>query len=238
MTEVNGAEPGPKLGPKSGSGSELGSGSTEEQLKQALARSGLDALQATQSKQLIDYLSLLIRWNAKTNLTSIRDENGIIQRHFVESIACAQALPAGINTLLDFGSGGGFPGIPIAICRPEIAVTLAESQGKKAAFLREAVRVLDCSTWSNPIRVHAGRAEMLHVEHSGFDCVTLRAVDKMELAVRAAADLVAPGGWLALMTTTADLPGLRAAAGTGFAWRDPIALPGGESRVLGLGTRN
>ena len=74
-------------------------------------------------------------------------------------------------TLLDFGSGGGFPGIPIALCRPEIAVTLAESQGKKAAFLQEAVRVLGLSarsTLSGP--------KLLTV---GFDCVTLRAVDRM-----------------------------------------------------------
>ena len=75
-------------------------------------------------------------------LTAIRDEEGILTRHFVESIVCARALPAGIATLLDVGSGAGFPGIPIALCRSEIAVTLAESQGKKAAFLQEAVRVL------------------------------------------------------------------------------------------------
>ena len=79
------------------------------------------------------------------NSTAIRDEEGILSRHFVESIACACALPAGIFTLLDFGSGAGFPGIPIALCRPEIAVILAESQGKKAAFLQEAVRVLGIS---------------------------------------------------------------------------------------------
>ncbi len=220
-------------------------------------------IQVEQNKQFTDYISLIIRWNARTNLTSIRDETGIIQRHFVESIACAQALPAGIQTLLDFGSGAGFPGIPIAICRPEIAVTLAESQNKKAAFLQEVTRVLECSTWSNPIRVHAGRAEtldnirhagkaglhpgsakMLHVEHSeersgsGFDCVTLRAVDKMEQAVDSAARLVRPGGWLALMTTVLDLPSLQAAAGAGFSWSAPVTLPGAESRILALGQKH
>ncbi len=206
--------------------------STAGKLKQALASSKLHSIQVSQIKHLIDYLLLVLRWNTRTNLTSIRDEDGIIQRHFVESIACAQALPAGINTLLDFGSGGGFPGIPIAICRPEIVVTLAESQGKKTAFLQEAARILDCSTWSNPMLVHGGRAEMLPVEH--FDCVTLRAVDKMELAVQAAAGLLKPRGWLAPMTTTGDLEALKAAAGPSFTWRDPIALPGGESRILAL----
>ena len=89
------------------------------------------------------YLSLIVRWNARTSLTAIRDEEGIVSRHFVESIACAVAVPAGVRTLLDFGSGAGFPGIPIALCRPEISVTLAESQNKKAAFLREAIRTLE-----------------------------------------------------------------------------------------------
>lgn len=204
-----------------------------ERLKQALASAGLYSIQVIENKRLSDFIELFLRWNARTNLSSIRDEDGIIRRHIVESIACARALPGGIRTLLDFGSGGGFPGIPIAICRSEIAVTLAESQGKKAAFLREAARVLDCSTWNNPMTVHAGRAEMLHLEQ--FDCVTLRAVDRMEEAVRATARLVRPGGWLAVMTTVGDLPGLQAAAGSGFAWRDAVVLPGGENRVLGLG---
>src|ERR1019366_3159291 len=150
-----------------------------------LAEAGIAPLDAEQADRFEAYLSLFVRWNERVNLTSIRDEEGILSRHLIESIACARALPAGISTLLDFGSGGGFPGIPIALCRPEIAVTLAESQGKKAAFLQEAIRVLGISA-----KVHSGRAETLGVQ---FDCVTLRAVDKMELAVQAASKLVRPG---------------------------------------------
>jgi 16S rRNA (guanine527-N7)-methyltransferase len=173
-------------------------------LNTLLAEEGQAPLDATQTQSFEELLSLFIRWNARINLTAIRDEDGILKRHFVESIACARALPAGIETLLDFGSGAGFPGIPIALCRPEIAVTLAESQGKKAAFLHEAIRVLGVT-----IKVYSGRAEELAAE---FDCVTLRAVDKMERAVQSAAKLVRPGGWLALMTTTANLPILKSAA--------------------------
>ena len=161
-------------------------GTAGTRLNGLLARAGLPLLNAAQVRRFEAYLSLLLRWNARVNLTAIRDEDGILARHFVESIACARALPAGIATLLDFGSGAGFPGIPIALCRPEIAVTLAESQGKKAAFLQEAVRVLGISA-----HVHTGRAETLMTQ---FDCVTLRAVDRMRQAVRAAAGLVAPGG--------------------------------------------
>ncbi len=176
-----------------------------------------------------EYLALLVRWNARVNLTAIRDEEGILSRHFVESIACARALPAGISTLLDFGSGGGFPGIPIALCRPEIAVTLAESQGKKAAFLQEAVRVLGLST-----KVHSQRAELLPTQ---FDCVTLRAVDRMHEAVSAASQLVAEGGWLAPMTTTSELAGVKLAAGENFTWSTPIGLPGSDDRILALGQK-
>jgi 16S rRNA (guanine527-N7)-methyltransferase len=175
------------------------------------------------------YLSLILRWNLKTNLTSIRDHDGIIARHFLESIACARALPAGVETLLDFGSGAGFPGIPIAICEPDIAVTLAESQGKKAAFLQEAVRVLGLG-----VRVHTGRAEELT---SPFSCVTLRAVDRMADAVHAAGQLVGRLGWLAPMTTDAELDSLKTAAGPDFNWSRTIPLPGSVDRILAIGSR-
>lgn len=201
-----------------------------QRLAQLVAEAGLTSLQLKENKQFIDYLALIQRWNARTNLTAIRDAEGILRRHFLESIACAQALPAGISTLLDYGSGAGFPGIPIAVCRPEIAATLAESQGKKAAFLQEAIRVTGISS-----RVHAGRAETLTAL---FDCVTLRAVDRMEAALGTAALLVAPGGWLAPLTTHTEASALQAAAGSGFTWADPIPLPGNGQGILLIGSRS
>jgi 16S rRNA (guanine527-N7)-methyltransferase len=142
-------------------------------LKALLLEAGQPLLSSQQLDYFSAYLSLIIRWNARMNLTSIRTEDGILARHFVESIACARAIPDGVRTLLDYGSGAGFPGIPIAICRPEITVTLAESQGKKAAFLQEVVRSLQLSA-----SVHHGRADAVRAE---FDCVTLRAVDKIDV---------------------------------------------------------
>jgi 16S rRNA (guanine527-N7)-methyltransferase len=198
-------------------------------LNALLAEAAQPPLDPHLSQRFETLLSLFLRWSARINLTAIRDEEGILSRHFVESIACARALPAGLSTLLDFGSGAGFPGIPIALCRPEIAVTLAESQGKKAAFLREAARVLGLSA-----KVHSGRAEELHAL---FDCVTLRAVDKMERAVQSAAHLVRPGGWLALMTTTAALSALKSSAGVEFSWSAAPLLPSSDDRLLALGKR-
>jgi len=199
-------------------------------LNHLLQTAGMATLSADELNRFNIYLSLFIRWNTRTNLSSVRDPQAIVSRHFVESIACARMLPAGINTLLDFGSGGGLPGIPIAICRRDLSVTLAESQGKKAAFLQEAVRMLGINA-----SVFAGRAEMLQ---SSFDCVVFRAVDKMAEAVRGGSPLVAAEGWLALMTTGDDAPALQTAAGEGFAWQPAQRLPMSDARVLTLGRRS
>jgi len=136
---------------------------------------------------------------------------------------CARSLPAGNRSLLDFGSGGGFPGIPIAICRAEIAVTLAESQGKKAAFLQEVVRVLGLSA-----KVHPQRAELLG---GLFDCVTLRAVDRMDEAVATGA------GWSRPRLAGCDDYRSRRGAVRGrsrvrFSWSQTVPLPYGRERVL------
>jgi 16S rRNA (guanine527-N7)-methyltransferase len=198
-------------------------------IRSSVVAAGLVSLQVSQYKQLNDYLSLILRWNSKINLTSVREPAGMISRHLVESIACAQALPSGIATLLDYGSGPGLPGIPIAICRQEIAVTLAESQSKKAAFLREAVRATAIA-----VRVHPGRAE--HIQ-TLFDCVAMRAVDRMDRAVGSAASLIVPGGWLAVMTSFSSLQSVQAAASMDLEW-STLSLPGGEQRVLALARRS
>ena len=200
-----------------------------ERLHALLAQAGQPPLTAAQTDAFISYLSLILRWNVRTNLTAVRDEESILSRHFLECIACARALPLSVKRLLDFGSGAGLPGIPIALCRPEIAVTLAESQGKKAAFLQEVGRTLGLN-----VTVHSSRAESLPAT---FDLVVLRAVDKMQQAVAAAAQLVVSGGWLALMTTQTDLAQLQTSAGEAFSWELPVPLPGSDQRILSLGRK-
>ena len=184
---------------------------------------------ATLLGHLSAYLDLLLKWNARTNLTAIRDPEEIVRRHFGESLFAASHLPleradpsvpaSGAITLLDIGSGAGFPGLPIALLRPGVKVTLAESQNKKAAFLREVVRNL------NPpnVEVWAARAEILPIDRQ-FRVVTLRAVDNMEAALSAATVRVAPGGLLAVLTTVQQAPG----AGRS------IPLPNSQSGILYL----
>jgi len=198
-------------------------------LNVVLQEAGLEPLDSQSARRFGIYYSLFIRWNERLNLSAIRDEQGILSVHFLESIAVARCLPNGITCLLDFGSGAGLPGVPIAICRPEIEVTLAESQGKKAAFLEELLRVLGLNA-----NVHAGRAETLGAV---FDCVILRAVDRMPKSVEAAVNLVSPNGWLTLMTTAAEFERLKDAAGPQFHWAEPKRLPNSDSRILALGRR-
>lgn len=204
------------------------SAGTVARLNAILDSAGLEPLDSLTSAGFAAYCALLLRWNSRTNLTAIRDEEGILSRHFLESIACARLLPAGISTLLDFGSGAGFPGIPVALCRPEIAVTLAESQNKKAAFLQEAVRTLGLTT-----KVHSSRAETLA---GHFDCVTLRAVDNMQEAIRVATTLASPSGWLAIMTTETGLEALGEIPYLQFIGDRLSHLPGSDRRVLALAT--
>lgn len=146
--------------------------------------------------ELAVYLDLLLRWNARTNLTAIRQPEEIVRRHFGESLFTGCVLSAVLAkgaTILDVGSGAGFPGLPIQLLRPDLQVTLAESQGKKASFLREACRTLGVKT-----EVFAARVETMPPARR-FDAVTLRAVDNMALALDLAGDRLSSGGWLAVL---------------------------------------
>jgi 16S rRNA (guanine527-N7)-methyltransferase len=173
--------------------------------------------------RLSEYLDLLLKWNARTNLTSIRDPEQIVRRHFGESLFAAQHL-ADCDTLLDLGSGAGFPGLPIALLRPEIHVTLAESQNKKATFLRETVRTLglNAEVWSH-------RAESLPKERQ-FHTVSLRAVDHMAAALVAAECRATHQ--LLLLTSVAGAPTLPA-----FPHQSRISIPDSKDRILLIASR-
>src|SRR6266852_9424634 len=113
-----------------------------------------------QVQQIQQYTKLLWAWNEKVNLTAIRDPLEILYRHFCESMFGARLLPLENCRLADVGSGGGFPGIPLKIVRPDLQVFLIESNLKKATFLAEVVRDLHLTD----IRVRAGRFEELGEE--------------------------------------------------------------------------
>lgn len=164
------------------------------------------------------YLDLLIKWNARTNLSAIRDPHEIVPRHFGESLFAAQHIGP-CDTLLDLGSGAGFPGLPIAILHPEIHVTLAESQNKKSTFLREAVRTLGLKN----VQVWPSRAESMPPVRQ-FHTVTMRAVDNMAAAIAAAT----PRATHQLLLLTGAPPALPPE----FTPEAPIPIPNSQSTIL------
>jgi 16S rRNA (guanine527-N7)-methyltransferase len=198
---------------------------TPEQVEKAASRWGLTEIAAPVADRLAAYGNLLLQWNARLSLTSIRDEAELVERHLMEGVFAAAHHPEAA-TALDFGSGTGVPGIPIALCKPSIHVILAESQRKKASFLQEALRQLHLTA-----SVHAGRAETLPA--ANFDAVWMRAVDKIAAMLPIAANLVAPGGSLCLFGTSEppDVPDI----GT-WQWKT-LPFPGASVRVLHIGRR-
>lgn len=197
---------------------------TTDQVEEAAARWGLSETAGPVSDRLAAYGNLLLHWNERLSLTSIRDDAGIIERHLMEGVFAATHHPDA-RTALDFGSGTGIPGIPIALCCASIHVTLAESQRKKAAFLQEALRTLQLNA-----SIHASRAELLPA--ASFDAVWMRAVEKSAIMFPAAAKLVTPNGSLCLLGTTAP----DASPLNGWKWKS-LPLPASSARVLHIGRR-
>ena len=175
---------------------------------------GICEVSDEQAEKLRAHYELLCRWNKVINLTAVRRLEEAVERHYCESIFLARYLPEGRFTVADAGSGAGFPGIPVAVKRPELGVTLIESHQRKAAFLREASRGL------GNVRVLARRAEDLADQ---FDWVISRAVTFADIAVV----LKRLGRRVALLTGAVEPSGL-----PGFEWEEPVRLPWGEQRWL------
>jgi 16S rRNA (guanine527-N7)-methyltransferase len=196
------------------------------------------------------YIDILLHWNARINLTAIRNEEEIVTRHFGESLFLARHLfprriasnaaalappanhqsPASISHVADLGSGAGFPGLPIQLWAPQIALTLIESNHKKAAFLRELTRAL-ALTNANILNV---RAET--IAPGSFDVITLRAVEKLTKMLPKATALLRPAGRLALLLSSAQV-GDASSALPDVAWNPPIPVPQSQARVLLIGQK-
>ncbi|HZD92693.1 MAG TPA: 16S rRNA (guanine(527)-N(7))-methyltransferase RsmG, partial [Candidatus Sulfotelmatobacter sp.] len=153
------------------------------------------------------YIDLLLKWNARINLTAVRDPEEIVTRHFGESFFAAENLRScgKISRTIDLGSGAGFPGIPMAILMPETEFTLIEANHKKTTFLREVIFTLGLK---NAV-VFNGRAEDFKNQ---ANLVTMRAVERFESVLPTAINLVEPQGWIALMIGTAQAVQARALA--------------------------
>jgi 16S rRNA (guanine527-N7)-methyltransferase len=159
-------------------------------------RNGLEALKLplaeTAQEKLLAYLELLAKWNKTYNLTAIRDAEKMVSHHLLDSLAVLPHLPGGARA--DVGSGGGLPGIPIAIAEPQRAVTVNDANHKKAAFLQQAIIELRLAN----AQVHVSRVQAWRPAQK-FACVIARGFAELADFIAACRHLLAPGGVLAAM---------------------------------------
>jgi 16S rRNA (guanine527-N7)-methyltransferase len=186
------------------------------------------SLSTPQGEAVVSYLDLLLRWNRKINLTSIRKPEEIVQRHFGESLYLSKVIEVK-GGLLDIGSGAGFPGLALKILYPELAVTLLEPVAKKRAFLKEvarAFRMTDVEVLPERLAEFAVGTRL-----GAYDVATARAVGQLDSLVPLAARCLRPSGklglWLGLDQVATALQ-----AGPKFHWSNPIAIPLSSQRVI------
>jgi 16S rRNA (guanine527-N7)-methyltransferase len=176
------------------------------------------------------YLDLLLRWNSKINLSSVREPEEIVTRHFGESFFAARRLfpnRDSATTAIDLGSGAGFPGLPMKIWSSTLDLTLIEANQKKAVFLREVVRTLGLAQ----VSVLAERAEDAHAL---AELVSLRAVERFEKTLPIARQLLKPRGRIALLIGSAQVETARSLL-SDIRWVEPIPIPLSRNRVLLVG---
>jgi 16S rRNA (guanine527-N7)-methyltransferase len=212
-------------------------------------------LSAAQLNKVVIYVDVLLKWNARINLTSIRNEDEVVTRHFGESFFLAQSLfpkmpsetrgkgdqdqgeslegTPGRERVLDVGSGAGFPGLPMKIWADEVQLTMVEANHKKSTFLREVVRAIA----EQDVSVTSERAESLAANPNFVpaDVVTMRAVERFVEILPVALTLLAPGGRIALLVGRNQVASLK--GDMGIIWDPPRRVPESESRELCLGTK-
>ena len=149
-------------------------------------------LTTTQQLLLLEYVSLLKKWNSTYNLTALRDENQMISHHILDSLTLLPYVQ-NAHSMMDVGSGGGMPGIPTAICRPDLSITLLDSNTKKTTFLQQAVIELGLKN----VTVASGRVETMYDKK--VDVVTSRAFAELHDFVALTKHLLNDHGYWAAM---------------------------------------
>ncbi|MGV0997809.1 MAG: 16S rRNA (guanine(527)-N(7))-methyltransferase RsmG [Fluviibacter sp.] len=193
---------------------------------------GVD-LTGEQANKLLDYLDLLQKWNKAYNLTAVRDRSAMLTQHLLDSLSIVPHLPPG--DLLDVGSGGGLPGIPLAILQPERSITLIDTVGKKVAFLKQAAMTLGLKN----LQAVSDRIEswVPPAQHAaGFRVITARAYATLQTLVGQTARLLAPnGGWFAMKGVFPDAEMAELTSDVSVRAVIPLDVPGlGAERHLVL----
>lgn len=209
-----------------------GGTASPQAVAQVCAELGLDASDA-QLAAMGAYLGLLERWNRTHNLTAVREPGAMVTHHLADCLAAVAALrrqpgAAGAARILDVGSGGGLPGLLLALFRPESVVVCIDAVGKKAAFIRQAAGQLGLRN----VEARHGRVEDLAADP--FDLVTARAFGDLAQLVRLTRRLLGPSGcWMAMKGQVPEAE-IRALPGDVEVFHvEPLAVPGlGAHRCL------
>jgi 16S rRNA (guanine527-N7)-methyltransferase len=191
---------------------------------------------AAQVQQIALYTELLLRWNRAINLTAIRDAESIIRRHFAESIYLTKIVRLH-GSILDVGSGAGFPGLALKLVQPDLSVVLLEPVAKKRAFLKEVVR--ECGL--SHVEVSGARVEdYSDPQPRAFESVTMRAVGSFNTVLPAVAKTLSPDGTLCLWLTRAEASALaerELSFSALFSWSEPVSIPLSRDREIWFGNR-
>ena len=177
------------------------------------------------------YISLHLKWNKTVSLTTVTEIDEILRFHFGESLFAVPMLPVEKSRLADVGSGAGFPGIPLAMERPELNVTLIEPNLKKFAFLNEVIRELKLTN----INTLRSRFEDLTSSEAAFGFVTARALGQFSTLLEwSRLQRFGPGGTVILWLGEEDVA--KISAEKGWIWRTATLIPGSERRFIVSGT--
>jgi 16S rRNA (guanine527-N7)-methyltransferase len=204
----------------------------EAEVRRLLAPFGLE-LASERLQQLVVYLDLLLRWNKRINLTAIRSPEECVTRHFGESLYLMHWVELK-GSLLDIGSGAGFPGLALKLAASGLREVLLEPVAKKRAFLKEVIRA--CGIEGVEVRGERLEDFALTSAAGGFDTVTWRAVGRLDELLPLAVRVLRLGGQLCLWL---GMDRWRALAGARLpiSWLEPIPVPQSRSRVIVIGTR-
>ncbi|MEX0732576.1 MAG: 16S rRNA (guanine(527)-N(7))-methyltransferase RsmG [Aquisalimonadaceae bacterium] len=202
----------------------------EERLRAGLARLARDT--AFPVAALVDYLALLHRWNRAYNLSAVRDPEAMVEVHLLDSLALLPYLES--PSLLDVGSGAGLPGIPLALCRPDLQVTLLDSNGKKTRFLNQVRLELNIG---NLDVVQARIQDYRHAQ--GFSTIVSRAYARLDAFVSQVTPLLAAGGVILAMKARFDESAETAALPESYGFEIlPLEIPGLDARRTLVRLRN
>ena len=146
-----------------------------------------------QAEKLCRYYEMLMDWNSRMNLTAITGEDDVLKKHFADSLLPLELIPEGAN-LIDVGTGAGFPGVPVAIMRPDIYVTLMDALGKRVAFLKEVVAALGLN--ADCVHARCEDAAKKPEFRDAYDVACARAVAETNVLSEWLLPFVKPGGWM------------------------------------------